>query len=361
MRFKAVFWCCSFGLIAFSLQAQDSGEENYRLIGGSLNVGSIFAHSADVENTAGSIPFGFELEWARRRLEEKTWETCHCYPVTGFLAGYTNFDNRVLGHSVHAAYFVEHRFLPFEQWSPTLRGAAGLIYASRPYNAESNPENQSYSLPVSVFLQLQAGVTATVFERHIVSLRLGYNHLSNGGIREPNKGVNWPHVTVGYAYRMQQVDPPKREKHPLRQGEQRWIRRFHLLGAYTTRVFEEREEFLAVGAMATMAYKISGLHTITGAAEWHYHQEHQRRIERSDESVSAHRAGLLVGHEFLLGRVVFSQQIGVYVFDQFRYHDPLYHRWGVGYVHRTGLSFGISLKAHRHVAEFVDVRVGFNW
>lgn len=335
--------------------------DNYRLVGVQLNVGSIFAHAADVENTAGSVPYGFELEWSKRRLEEKTWKSCHCYPTTGFFAGYTNYDNAVLGHGIHAAYFIEHRFMPFKNWSPVLRGAAGLIYSNRPYDDEENPENQSYSLPVNVFLQMQFGLNVAVSEKSVLMLKLGYNHLSNGGIREPNKGVNWPHITAGYLHRLNYMHPPRREKQGLGLDDQRWIKRIELFGAYTTRVYEQKEAFFAFGTMGTLARKLSELHTISVAGEWHYHQEHERRIERNNSDVSAHRAGILLGHDFLFGRVVFSQQLGVYVFDPFEYYDAIYHRWSVAYLHQSGVSLGISLKAHRHIAEFVDVRLGWSW
>lgn len=347
---------------ALELFAQNEAPRDfYRMVGLHVNAGSIFAHSADVENTAGSVPFGVELEFSKRQLDENAWKTCHCYPTTGFLLGYTNYDNAVLGHGFHLAYFLEHTFLPFKRWSPVLRGAAGIGVSNRPYHSEKNPDNQSYSLPVNAFLQMQAGVNVIVGKSGVLSLKAGYNHISNGGIKEPNKGVNWPHIAAGYLHRLNYQPPPRREKTSLDATESRWIKRIEVFGAYTSREFEERESLFAYGLMTSLARKLNALHTLSLAGEWHYHQEHHRRIERDDSASSPHRAALLVGHDFLFGRMVFSQQIGVYVFDQFRYHDPVYHRWTLSYVHRTGLSLGFSLKAHRHVAEFVDLRVGFVW
>lgn len=342
-------------------QPESATREFYRMLGVHVNAGSVFAHSQDVENTAGSVPFGLEVEFSKRQLDQNSWNTCHCYPTTGFLIGYTNYDNAVLGHGFHLAYFLEHTFLPFKNWSPVLRGAAGVGISNRPYHSEKNPDNQSYSLPVNAFLQMQAGVNIFIGKSGVLSLKAGYNHISNGGVKEPNKGVNWPHVAAGYLHRLNYVPPPRREKTSLDAMESPWLKRIEIFGAYSSREFEERESLFAYGLMTTLARKLNALHTLSLAGEWHFHQEHQRRIERDGSSVSPHRAALLIGHDFLFGRMVFSQQIGVYVFDQFRYHDPVYHRWTLSYVHRTGLSFGFSLKAHRHVAEFVDLRIGFVW
>jgi hypothetical protein len=110
-----------------------------------------------------------------------------------------------------------------------------------------------------------------------------------------------------------------------------------------------------------LARKVSRIHSFSAAAEWHYSELLLHEINKAVSSASAHRAALLAGHDFLIGRFVFSQQIGIYIFDQFRYNDLLYHRWTLSYVHKTGLSAGVSLKAHRQVAEFTDVRIGWQW
>lgn len=335
----------------------------YRKIGLTLNAGTIFAHTADVENTAGSVPFGFEVEYGRRNISADAWKLCHCYPSSGFVLGYTNYDNAVLGAGVHAAYFLEHRFWAFSRVSPVLRAAAGLSYSTNPWHPTRNPDNQSYSLPVNAFLQLQFGLNARISEHSMLTARLGYNHISNGGIKEPNKGINWPNIAVGYAFTPVYHEPMVRPRIQPEPDESKWMRTISIFGAYTTREFEEenRESFWTYGMMLSTARKLGHLHTLSGGVEWHYSQLLQRRILLEQSSASAHRAGLLVGHDFVFGKFVFSQQIGVYVLDQFRYNDPLYHRWSIAYVHPKGALWGVSLKAHRQIAEFVDFRIGWVW
>lgn len=349
-------------LIISAASAQTVADADaYRHLGILLNAGSIFAHSKDVENIAGSVPYGFEIEFSKRNLSRDAWRTCQCYPTTGFILGYSNYDNKVLGHGIHVSYFLEHIFLPFRKWSPVIRGAAGFAYSTNPHHAEENPDNQSYSLPVNAFLQLQGGFNLMLGETGMVTLRAGYNHVSNGGIKEPNKGINWPNIAVGYMHMFDYQSPQRREKRELSDEDKVWLKRVEILGAYTTRVFEKKESFFAYGAMGSLSRKFAPMHGISAAAEWHYHEEMARRIEWQEESVSAHRAAVLIGHDFLFGKVVFSQQIGVYVYDEFRHYDPIYHRWTLSYVLPNGFSFGTSLKAHRHVAEFLDVRIGFHW
>lgn len=333
----------------------------YAKTGLMLTAGTIFVHSADVENTSGSRPFGVELEMGKRLLGDAAWRNCHCYPTHGIVLGYTGYDNRVLGFGMHMAYFLEYPFLPFAKVTPVIRGSAGLSFSNRPWHAVNNPANQSYSLPVNAFLQLQLGMDFTIVPSGMLAVRVGYNHISNGGIRLPNKGINWPVLSMGYIHTFGYYDPPRRDRIPLEKNEKHWQYRIELFSSLSTREIETNLLFWIYGGMFTAARKLSRLHTLTGAAEWHFSELLRHELGKSGLPARAHRGALLGGHDFLIGRFVFSQQIGIYLYDPSRFNDPFYHRWTLNYVHRSGLSAGISLKAHRHVAEFTDVRIGWQW
>jgi hypothetical protein len=81
------------------------------------------------------------------------------------------------------------------------------------------------------------------------------------------------------------------------------------------------------------------------------------QLKRDSVNASPVKAGVLAGHAFLLGRFVFSQRLGVYIFDQTPYYDRLYHRWGIDFRINQHIGAGINLQAHRQVADFVDFRL----
>ncbi|MDB5192331.1 MAG: hypothetical protein JWQ96_1894 [Segetibacter sp.] len=57
-----------------------------------------------------------------------------------------------------------------------------------------------------------------------------------------------------------------------------------------------------------------------------YDKSLKQKLQVDSIQGSAYRAGLLGGHEFLLGRFFFSQQLGVYLYKLNPYFDRLYHR-----------------------------------
>ena len=123
-----------------------------------------------------------------------------------------------------------------------------------------------------------------------------------------------------------------------------------------------KDRFWVYGFGLNLSRKVNLLHAYTIGAEL-----------MADESVgflyqmesrkgrSFYRLGANVGHEFLLGnKFVFSQQIGVYIFNQTPYISWIYHRWGLNYKITKNLMIGSNLLADLQKANFLDLRMTYS-
>ncbi len=63
----------------------------------------------------------------------------------------------------------------------------------------------------------------------------------------------------------------------------------------------------------------------------------------------------------MLGKFLFTQRIGMYLFDETPYYDRLYHRWGIQYFITKNFGVALTLKAHRHIADYGDIRFIYSW
>ena len=93
---------------------------------------------------------------------------------------------------------------------------------------------------------------------------------------------------------------------------------------------------------------MSRINALTAGLEWLH-------------GIDCQKASVAIGNEFLLGRFLFSQQIGVYFYKPYKKGDDIYQRYGLVFRATKWLSLGINLKAHRHVADFIDFRVGYSF
>jgi len=91
-----------------------------------------------------------------------------------------------------------------------------------------------------------------------------------------------------------------------------------------------------------------------------YHSKIPTESE-SNKSDSLFRQISLGGNEFLMDKFIFSQAVGVYLRKPTRDTENIYHRWGLYYRAFNNGLVCVNLKAHRHVADILDFRIGYTW
>ncbi len=352
-------------MVASAAQAQERKKQKsiFSITLGAQH-GFIFAHSPEVENTKGSNPTGVELLFGWQRNDQKVWDLCNCFPRKGLLLAYYDYDSKILGSSYTAAYFLEPTYRTSKNSFFSFKAVAGLSYLTNPFDSSKNPTNRSYSTYLSGYLLLGAGLWIKLSEQWWLNVSANYQHESNGGIQQPNKGINWPTAGIALSY---QQNPRAYYKGP-RKINKFWkdysIRWDLGLMGIAKRVLDENGEsrrLPLLGLHFQGSKQVGRINALTAGVE--IFMDRALRLQLKIDSVDAShvRSGVLFGHEFLLGKFIFSQRIGVYVFDQTPYFDAVYHRWGIQYRMNKKLSAGFNLQAHRHVADFIDFRMAYTW
>jgi hypothetical protein len=184
-----------------------------------------------------------------------------------------------------------------------------------------------------------------------------YNHISNGGLQQPNKGINWPTVAIAVSRYFQPMEFPERDKLDWRvKGEKR--SRLEITSFVTYQEPEDGYYLVSPGIEVKYAYRVARISNVSGGAEWMY-DTNQAKLSSEMGNEQGNHLGIAAGHEFILGKFLFSQQFGVYLLKSPSRPQDVYQRYAL--MRRLGdhFSFGASLKAHGHVADFLDLRIGF--
>jgi len=361
-----------FGVHAFSQKIKIPDTLRQSAITGGYHSGFIFAHSIHVQNTKGTKPDGFEFEYSHLRTDSFAHVHFNCYARAGFNFTYIDFNKQLLGKSYSLSYFIEPNYRLGNSLRLNVRAAAGLSYLTNPFDSTKNPENQSYSLPINMFLQLGLGLSCPL-NRHVsLYARGNFYHNSNGGFNQPNSGVNYINASFGLQYFSYSSHLPVYKK----AKDSSWRKEpvhfdvaafYSPKGGYSSRRVSERK-FL--GGISFQAVKrVASIDAISLGAEVYYDAALRsiKEIYLHDSSSSSTLAGVLLGHQFLLNRFTFSQQLGIYVYkqtDSFNrlYTDlfhTIYHRWGLNYQLNPDWFIGINLLAHNQFADFIDARVTY--
>lgn len=325
--------------------------------------GFIIGHSASIREVATSNPWGVKLDWSWHFRDKRAWSYCQCFPRLGVSMEYVNFGNPdVLGNAYPLSFWVEPVFGAEKRFSTALRFGFGLTWLDQVYDPETNPTNLFFSAPLSFLLLVNANLRYRLDERWSLQLSANYNHISNGGTREPNKGINYPALSFGldYALRPQlfpnHAPPDRNVPDSLRREWQ-----LTLLGSGQNINNTDPTRYLLIGLMAQHRWRVRPMHAFTAGAEWVWDFSLREQFRREEKEADFQRGALLVGHELWLGRFAFSQQLGVYLYAPGSQTDPVYQRFGLDFRLRQNWFIGMNLKTHLHVADFFDLRVGYVW
>jgi hypothetical protein len=355
-----------------SIAQTDSSKNGKRLykekslfsIGAGHQRGFIFAHSQAVQNTKGSYPKGLELILSWQRNDAAVWDLCNCYPRKGLLLAYYDYDNSILGSSFSAAYFLEPKYRLHKNLFFSFKGTSGFSYLTRPFDSINNPANQSYSTHLSAYLMVRLGFWFRLNQHWWLNASANYQHVSNGGLRQPNKGINWP--TAGLALSYQKTSRPfytgARIKEKFWKNHAlRWDAGLFGMARRAVDADGTSRRLPLIGFALQASKQFGRINALNLGTELYRDEALLVQLKRDSVNASPVKAGILAGHAFLLGRFLFSQRLGVYVFDQTPYYDRLYHRWGINYGINRHIGLGISLQAHRQVADFVDLRFTYTF
>ncbi len=326
--------------------------------------GYFLKHSSALNPLKESYPWGFEADIAWQLTGSRAYSYCSCYPRVGISVNYFNYDNGpVLGSSYYALGYVEPVFFIPRRFNLSFRIAlVGIAFMDRPYDGDTNPGNVAYSTYYAFPMALGIGFNYRADAHWNIRLGGNYNHISNGGVKNPNKGLNWPtaHFGVDYSFnpvplrnrgRMRRPPPGKKNRLELDIGNslknanpgnpaQFWILNSNL--QYSR--WLHRSTAIAVGT--------------------NFEMDNSRRVRilSSEDPARSHlRLSFSVGHEFWLGKVQFGQHVGVYVFDAFPVDRTWYHRHELTFQILPYLYASFGLKAHWHVADYLDIKVGYNF
>ena len=347
-----------FFLVLLALIDPLSGQNRHSIeVGG--DYGELILHSKDIRPIGPSSPYGIGVQFSYWLLKENSWKYCHCYPRVGVSLNYHNYDNPpVLGYGIPLYGFLE----PWYKLTPrlyfTLRGAAGYGWLSKPYNEVTNPLNQSYSLHFTPYIMVGTGLGFKLTDQWRTSLQIRYNHSSNGGLREPNKGLNYPTAHLSLSYSWKDISFTEKEKIPL---SQLTMKRYLNVSAFiaSKSIDASHTTYAVPGVEVSYTHQFTRTSAFSGGVEWINNLAYRERIERQNLNVDHNEVSILGGHRFLLGNFTFSQMIGVYLYDPYDTTPDWYQRYSLTWFPWEQLGIGTALKAHGHVAEFLDVRLTY--
>ena len=175
----------------------------------------------------------------------------------------------------------------------------------------------------------------------------------------PNKGLNYPSLSLGLDYAIKPLSFTRyaiASDEPLKKKN-----KFILAGLLGFKgMLIDDKTYLVYGVLTKYLFQIGRQSYISAGLEFDIDQT-KVKISQLYEGVdpdAKYILSLTSGYEHALGRFKLTFDLGAYLRNTDREKDYLFQRYGVKYHFIQNMFLGLNLKAHRHYAEFFDIRLG---
>jgi hypothetical protein len=341
-----------FGILAlFTIPAV--GQINIHRFGLDTHTGWIIPHNSELKDIASSRPFSFGISSQWMKTSQKNWETCNCFHYLGLKFSVVDFQNQQeLGQAWNLAGTFEPILFRSGKWAASIESGIGVSYLNKVYDPIENPSNTFFSTPISFLLSVAPKLTYDFAPNWALQTSFTYNHISNGGQRQPNRGMNFPMWGLGILHYTQKMDFPSFQKSQLSRN---WF--FYIDLGFNTRDGGDgsrNPNFTLSGGGYRQLSRIIGL---GGGLE--LAKDFSLPVQESRKEALI--PGIYLENHFLFGRFDFSQRMVKYLFKPEGYQEDhrFYQRYTLNYLLGRNFRIGAGLKAHGHVAEYMDFRVGW--
>ena len=340
-------------------QTDTSHQAVYLMAGTRLHYGFIIAHTHQIKKLATSNPFGIQADLSWQLNTEKAYKLCNCYPRPGLSLNYWDFmNNKILGKGISISGFAEAHFINNKKISLAVRPGLGLAYLSKPHDSVTNPDNLAYSSKIGYSVLLNLTFNYKLNKKWIFNSSLNYNHISNGGVKLPNKGLNFPTVSFGIDHSFSPLNFKiiKRENKIDYINNNQWLLSLYL--GFKGIIYDDKTYFV-YGIIGKYLYQLGRVSYITGGGDFSVDKskitiaKNSNNLSKDAQYVISMHGGY--EHKFARFRTTFD--LGLYLRNPDQSRDLLYQRYGLKYLIHN-IFIGINLKTHRHYAEYFDIRAG---
>jgi hypothetical protein len=300
----------------------------------------------------------------RVRKTFESWSVFNSFWFHGLQFSYFNFQNPdVLGSAFVLTPFAEPVVFNRNKFLLTLRTGLGISWVTEIYDEETNPTNMFFCTHIAFSPYMALRMRYRLSSEWFLTLSGFYNHISNGGMKQPNYGMNFPTVALGAEY----VRDPftlERKAYTIEDRDKYKVWYYRLQAFGGLKVADETEEYpevvAVVSAINLEAFRRLGMHYAIGfGAEYVNDRELKEEIKRAGLDVDNKRVALTASQDFHFGKVIFSQHFGIYVYAPYEAVDPVYQMYGLGVRLSRRILTGVFLKAHRHMADFMGLSLSY--
>jgi hypothetical protein len=303
-----------------------------------------------------------EIYFQKQTTGSQGWEVSHNYPQwgIGFISG--NTGSRQYAGNMYALFgYINTPLVKSKNYTGSLRIGGGPGIIEKPYNIYTNPKNTLIGSKLNAFINLALQNEIKINSRISFNAGLAFTHLSNGGSKLPNLGLNTPCLTAGLRYAFDNPDITVRPKEKNYLSKQVYkislstgIKQIEWVGGPYNIIAVLQPE---------IQKRFSANNAYGGGLVLFINPEaggNKKQIISNSPETPVLQSGIFGLYEHFFGRISIPLQFGIYVHNK-RNNSLLYQQFGLRVNINKRLNSELHLKTHLGKADLIHAGIGYTF
>ncbi|MEO5642892.1 MAG: acyloxyacyl hydrolase [Bacteroidia bacterium] len=344
-------------------------------VGGSLQYGFLWTHRYNMGHLVKKHITAFELDFSKINAKERAFHQPFHYPKIGVALHFIPLGNpEELGTAIGLYPFINFPLgSKSRNFKMHLRFGYGMGYITHPFDPLENHKNVAIGSHVNACMSLRLNGIWQWNESNYMEIGFGLTHFSNGASTLPNLGINLPMLNIGYyhsifkAYSNMQGEKTE-DKELIHLQEILADRKWHFNAILATGFNDVDppggKRYGVLNILTAYMRQTGRKHKWGGGVDLMYSAAVRHKLAVDTVYVSAIgnlQPGVKVAYEFVVGRISFPIEFGVYAYSKYVNFVPVYNRFAVHYLVNDHLLLNISLKTHLARAEYFEYGLGWRF
>ena len=341
------------------------------MIEAKFSYGFIYAHHLELEIFNSHLP-AFEINIQQETFGKHKWERAYAYPLIGLSFWYSGLGKSPYLGSAYAIYpFINFPLYRRNNFMLTFRFGLGIGYLTKKFDRINNYKNLVIGSHLNAAANLTFEIRYRLNQRLIISGGFGLQHFSNGSLKLPNYGLNYPLANVGLAYRLARENsfigdrfiPPT---DPFEVVVKHTIE-FNFGAALGSKNMQAilKENFLVYHIYENTFFPVSRKSKVGFGLDLSYDGSHlailnSRGVEVPNK-LNILRPGINAAYELSLSKLAFIFNLGCYLGGMEKTNGPLYEKLSFQYNITKNLFANVMLKVHFGRADYIGWGFGYRF
>ena len=334
-----------------------------------LHYGFVAAHKPNMTYFVNGHFPSLEIDIGVNTLGEKKWHHLYALPDYGITYFHSGFKNDEVLGKVHALipYINFPLFKGKSRWQESFKLGTGVGYLTKKNDRFENYKNFIISSHFNAAICLYFETRYLLSDRLTFSGSWGLTHFSNGSISKPNLGINTVTVNTGFKYNMGKQKPIHKNMPSLESDKRKYS--FSAIAGWGFKEiggnFVQKPRYQVYFLETNISRNLSQKSSLLAGADIFYDNSDFVLLSRDsiayNSDIEIIKPGLHLGHDLKLQNLSVIFLTGHYLYGKEKSDKNIYSRLAIRYTLKNNLLFGISLKSHFAVAEFIGYEIGYKF